>query len=145
MVLPCSLHLLLFYGLKPCIRLSAARRCVPPPSNRSEAVDAVGKTMGPRQYNRLFLTLAPGERAGGRFPAASWERDVCARRAPCPQPPSPCFDRSAARASHPRRRPSAARADAHRWRVGLPPFPRAVPPPPPPTEDRKAEILADPR
>jgi hypothetical protein len=35
--------------------------------------------------------------------------------------------------------------DSHRWRVGLPPFPRAVPPPAPPTEDRKAEILADPR
>ncbi|GBF93005.1 hypothetical protein Rsub_05616 [Raphidocelis subcapitata] len=35
--------------------------------------------------------------------------------------------------------------DANRWRVGLPPFPRAVPPPAPPTEERKAEILADPR
>lgn len=35
--------------------------------------------------------------------------------------------------------------DAHRWRVGLQPFPRAVPPPAPPSEERKAEILADPR
>eukprot|EP00882_Tetradesmus_deserticola_P007943 GHRQ01008363.1.p2 GENE.GHRQ01008363.1~~GHRQ01008363.1.p2 ORF type:complete len:175 (+),score=63.24 GHRQ01008363.1:870-1394(+) len=35
--------------------------------------------------------------------------------------------------------------DRHRWRVGLQPFPRAVPPPPPPTEERTQEILADPR
>jgi len=35
--------------------------------------------------------------------------------------------------------------DRNRWRVGLQPFPRAVPPPPPPSEDRTKEILADPR
>ncbi|KIZ06137.1 hypothetical protein MNEG_1822 [Monoraphidium neglectum] len=61
---------------------------------RNEAVDAKGKTTGPRQLTRLFLKLA---------------------------------------------------LDSHRWRVGLQPFPRAVPPPAPPTEERKAEILADPR
>lgn len=36
-------------------------------------------------------------------------------------------------------------ADRNRWRVGLPPFPKAVPPPAPPTEERTKEILADPR
>ncbi|KAI8465804.1 MAG: complex I intermediate-associated protein 30-domain-containing protein [Monoraphidium minutum] len=61
---------------------------------RSEAADAAGKPMGPRQFTRLFLKLAP---------------------------------------------------DAHRWRVGLQPFPKAVPPPAPPTEERTKEILADPR
>eukprot|EP00878_Enallax_costatus_P001050 GHUV01001185.1.p1 GENE.GHUV01001185.1~~GHUV01001185.1.p1 ORF type:complete len:643 (+),score=165.16 GHUV01001185.1:143-2071(+) len=35
--------------------------------------------------------------------------------------------------------------DRNRWRVGLPPFPKAVPPPAPPTEERTKEILADPR
>ncbi|WIA12335.1 hypothetical protein OEZ85_012388 [Tetradesmus obliquus] len=35
--------------------------------------------------------------------------------------------------------------DRNRWRVGLQPFPRAVPPPPPPSEERTKEILADPR
>eukprot|EP00775_Hariotina_reticulata_P006495 gene6495-6723_t len=35
--------------------------------------------------------------------------------------------------------------DRNRWRVGLRPFPKAVPPPPPPSEDRTKEILADPR
>lgn len=39
----------------------------------------------------------------------------------------------------------ACSADRNRWRVGLLPFPRAVPPPPPPSEDRTKEILADPR
>lgn len=39
----------------------------------------------------------------------------------------------------------AVLADRNRWRVGLQPFPRAVPPPPPPSEDRTKEILADPR
>ena len=36
-------------------------------------------------------------------------------------------------------------ADRNRWRVGLRPFPKAVPPPPPPSEDRTKEILNDPR
>eukprot|EP00879_Flechtneria_rotunda_P002013 GHRR01002190.1.p1 GENE.GHRR01002190.1~~GHRR01002190.1.p1 ORF type:complete len:439 (+),score=154.06 GHRR01002190.1:1582-2898(+) len=35
--------------------------------------------------------------------------------------------------------------DRNRWRVGLPPFPRAVPPPPPPSEESTREILKDPR
>lgn len=35
--------------------------------------------------------------------------------------------------------------DRNRWRVGLGPFPKAVPPPPPPSEERTKEILADPR
>lgn len=38
-----------------------------------------------------------------------------------------------------------AMTDRNRWRVGLQPFPRAVPPPAPVSEQRKKEILADPR
>lgn len=40
---------------------------------------------------------------------------------------------------------SCVHPDRNRWRVGLQPFPKAVPPPPPPSEDRAKEILADPR
>ena len=35
--------------------------------------------------------------------------------------------------------------DRYRAKIGLGPFPAPAPPPPPPSDDRKAEILADPR
>lgn len=41
--------------------------------------------------------------------------------------------------------PACTRADTHRWRVGLQPFPKPVPPPGPASEERVKEILADPR
>jgi hypothetical protein len=93
--------------------------------------------MGPRQYNRLFLKLAPGgwnAGATGHVGGMRGSQASCTNAHDC-----------GARTPGLQRKRLFPPADAHRWRVGLPPFPRAVPPPAPPTEERTAEILADPR
>lgn len=123
---------------------------------RSEAASDQGRGMDGRRFNRLFLKLALGERAGRRCRAVAaaaaavhvapslalrvcslaFVRTPCSRRrgAHCTQC---CCTRCCCARVH--------AADKHRWRVGLAPFPRAVPPPAPPTEERAKEILADPR
>jgi hypothetical protein len=127
---------------------------------QNEAADAAGKEMSEAAFTRLFLKLALGERVAGVCASVCACLCVCVGGCWCVvvavvltrllqasshrlgAPHSPLRTHTYTRTPHNQHTPHT---DRNRWRVGLRPFPKAVPPPPPPSEDETKAILNDPR